>query len=109
MNVVVVVVVQAHGATELNVHCNSLIVHLTEVIDKVKKEILLKGSSQPVTPKASLSVQVETLIKATFGKCYLFHQSCALQLHFLDIIPLIYSIYSRTLLTRFNSLGNKKN
>lgn len=42
---------------------------LTEVIDKVKKDILLKGSSQVVVPKANLSGQVEALIKATFGRC----------------------------------------
>ncbi|XP_078358819.1 uncharacterized protein LOC144643438 isoform X2 [Oculina patagonica] len=40
---------------------------LTEVIDKVKKDILLKGSSQVVVPKANLSGQVEALVKATFG------------------------------------------
>lgn len=41
---------------------------LTDVIDKVKKEIILKGSSQSIVPKANLSGQVEALVKATFGR-----------------------------------------
>lgn len=41
---------------------------LTEVIGKVKKEIILKGSSQTIVPKANLSGQVEALVKATFGR-----------------------------------------
>jgi len=46
----------------------SSVERLTEVIDKVKKEIILKGSSQSVVPKANLSGQVEALVKATFGR-----------------------------------------
>lgn len=40
---------------------------LTDVIDKVKKEIIVKGNSPPLDPKPNLSVQIETLIKGTFG------------------------------------------
>lgn len=40
--------------------------HLTDVIDKVKREIILK-SSQPTSPRANLSLKVETLVKTTFG------------------------------------------
>lgn len=46
----------------------SSVERLTEVIDKVKKEIILKGSSKSVVPKANLSGQVEALVKATFGR-----------------------------------------
>ena len=49
-------------------HYFSSVERLTQVIDKVKKEIILKGSSQSVVPKANLSGQVESLIKATFGR-----------------------------------------
>lgn len=41
---------------------------LTEVIEKVRKEIIIKGSSPVAAPKPSLSGQVESLIKATFGR-----------------------------------------
>lgn len=42
-----------------------------QVIDKVKKELILKGNSQPVAPKPSLSTHIEALIKCTFGRYYL--------------------------------------
>lgn len=48
--------------------CCCSVERLTDVIDKVKKEIILKGSSQSIVPKANLSAQVEALVKATFGR-----------------------------------------
>lgn len=39
---------------------------LTDIIGKVKKEII-KKANRPATPKTSLSSQVESLMKATFG------------------------------------------
>lgn len=41
---------------------------LTDIIHKVKKEIIVKGSPQPLDPKPNLSIQIESLIKGTFGE-----------------------------------------
>lgn len=40
---------------------------LTDIIHKVKKEIIVKGSPQPSDPKPNLSIQIESLVKGTFG------------------------------------------
>ena len=39
----------------------------------MKKEIIHKGSTQSVVSKTNLSVQVETLVKATFGRFCKFY------------------------------------
>ena len=65
-----VIKLNAQGVVECKVKVCVLVCleRLTDVIDKVKKEIIVKGNSPPLDPKPNLSVQIETLIKGTFGK-----------------------------------------
>lgn len=47
----------------------SLVERLTDIIGKVKKEIIHK-TNQPATFKTSLSTQVEALMKGSCGECW---------------------------------------